>query len=305
MSVLLFTSTQEQTKSMSNPQPIAKLRRTSTSGLKWQRLFRQGCYAAAFLILFHATQRGSGEESPGSSTPFGAKTASGGALIGIFYDLKQNQTGQPVSVDYLKTFAAFVDSGWDEAVLSPFFKVTRPIYATQVFTPYMPASEGPKVFGVENIVKPSHWMVVFKGQVSPPEDGVYRFVGASDDIMAVAVDGKTVLVSDWNAGPNPTKWVEPEPAPKNARGVMRFGDWFPCRKDQIIDLDILIGEFPGGKFGAWVAYEKQGVNYPLSTNPALAGDPVVPVFQLAHQSIPPQDQRVPYTTDAPTWKSYQ
>jgi hypothetical protein len=260
---------------------------------------------AALLILVQPASQALAAPSENASTPFGAKTASGGALIGIFYDLKQDQKRQPVKVDYLQTFAAFVDSGWDEAVLSPFFRVTRPIYATQVFTPYMPADEGPKVFGVENIVKPSHWLVVFKGQVSPPQDGVYRFVGASDDVLAVAVNGKTVLVSDWNAGTNPTRWVEPEPVPKNAKGAMRFGDWFACRHDQIIDLDVLIGEFPGGKFGAWLAYEKQGVNYPLSTDPALAGDPVVPVFQLAHQAIEPHDQRVPYTTDAPPWKGWQ
>jgi hypothetical protein len=237
-----------------------------------RRFLRQCCYAGACgLVARAATLDLWGAEPADAVANFGAATASGGTLIGIFYDLKQDQKGKPVNADYLKVFADFVDSGWDEAVLSRFFRVTRPIYATEVFTPYMPASDGPKAFGVENVVEPSHWMVVYKGQVSPPEDGTYRFVGCADDIMAVAVNGKTTLVTLWAGRTNPTNWVPQDPGYKNHRDEIRSGDWFTCRKDQIIDLDILIGEFPGGKSGAWLTYQKKGEQYPISTERGFDG----------------------------------
>jgi hypothetical protein len=128
------------------------------------------------------------------SSNFGSTEKKDSALVGIFYDLKGNPKREPVNGDYEETLGQFLKSGWDENVLRRFFRSTRPVYATQIFIPWGGA---PKAFGLEKIVKPLQWFVVYKGQVSPPEDGTYRFVGASDDHMAVAVNGKTCLVSHF------------------------------------------------------------------------------------------------------------
>lgn len=236
------------------------------------------------------------------SSAFGSSEKNASALIGIFYDLKQNQKGEPVNGDYLQTLGQFLKSGWDENTLHRYFRGTRPVYATQVFIPHIGAGAAPKAFNLEKVVQPQQWFVVYKGQVSPPEDGTYRFVGTSDDVMAVAVNGKTCLVSNFMGTADHSGWKMPEPETTvmTKVGPLRRGDWFTCRKDQIIDLDILIGEYPGTAFGAWLFIEKKGVSYPTSGNV-----PVLPVFQVAKQAIPIERQPIPFSTDSPPWTCHQ
>jgi len=236
------------------------------------------------------------------SSSFGSTEKKDSSLIGIFYDLKQNQRGEPVNGDYLKTLGEFLKSGWDENVLHRFFRGTRPVYATQVFIPHIGAGAAPKAFNLEKVVQPQQWFVVYKGQVSPPEDGTYRFVGAADDVMAVAVNGKTSLVSHFMGTPDFSGWKMPDPQSTviTKVGPLRRGEWFECRKDQIIDLDILIGEYPGTAFGAWLFIEKKGASYPVA-----GGVPVLPVFQVARQSISTERQPIPFSTDSPPWICHQ
>lgn len=243
-----------------------------------------------------------------TNSEFGSAEATGEALIGIFYDLKQSQTREPVQADYMRTIGDYLNSGWDENVLSRFFRVTRPIYTTQVFIPNMGAGGAPQAFHVEKVVRPQQWIVVYKGQVSPPEDGTYRFVGIADDYLAVAVNGKTCLVSPFAQWPNYSRWKEPEPdkpAVQVPSGKLRHGDWFTCRREEIIDLDILVGEYPGTAFGAWLLIEKQGADYKWIEHPKFGRQPVLPVFQVAAKQVEARNQGVPFTTDAPPWKCYQ
>lgn len=239
---------------------------------------------------------------------FGSTENTGAALIGIFYDLKQDQKGQALSDQYMTALGEFLKSGWDENVLSRFYRVTRPIYATQVFIPNMGAGGAPKAFNVEKIVRPQQWFVIYKGQVSPPEDGTYRFVGIADDVLAVAVNGKTSLVSHFGNWPDHSNWVEPEPNSPNVKvesGKLRHGEWFEARKGEPIDIDILIGEYPGTAFGAWVLIEKKGAQYKWIDHPKFGRQPVLPVFQVMAQGVPAGDHGVPYTTDSPPWICHQ
>ena len=250
------------------------------------------------------------EPNASDKTMFGSQTNPGTALIGIFYDTKQSQKGGLLGGNYLQIFADFLASGWDEKFLSRYYRGTRPVYATQVFIPNFAASEAPKAFGLEKNVKGTRWFIVYKGQVSPPEDGTYRFVGIADDVMAVAVNGKTCLISCY-AGEGPVNmkaWEEPEPEKpriKTVEGKLRHGDWFTCKKDQIIDLDVLIGEFPGNLFGAWLLIEKKGVQYPVFNDPNFGPQPIYPVFQVAPQAISKDGIPIPFTTDSPPWTCHQ
>jgi hypothetical protein len=238
---------------------------------------------------------------------FGSQEKSDGTLLGIFYDLKQNQKRQPLpsNIDHLKTLGEFVDSGWDENVLSRFFRGTRPIYATQVFIPTIGADTAPAAFGLAGVVKPSQWFVIYKAQVSPPEDGTWRFVGVADDVMAVGVNGKTVLVSNFGAHRNYSRWTEPAPneAVKVWAGTLKRGNWFTCRKGEIIDLDILIGEIPGNLFGAWLMIEKQGRTYPSVQDPKYGAQPVLPLFQVKKKTVanPGGPQSIPFSSGGEPW----
>jgi hypothetical protein len=259
-------------------------------------------FPALIVVLAVVAGGGLSLQAAEDSSAFGSTEKNNSALIGIFYDLKQNQKRESVNGDYLQTLGEFLKSGWDENVLRRYFRATRPIYATQVFIPHMGAGGAPKAFNVENVVQPQQWFVVYKGQVSPPEDGTYRFVGTSDDVMAVAINGKTCLVSHFMGTTDTSNWKLPEPTTTviTKVGPLRRGDWFECKKDQIIDLDILIGEYPGTAFGAWLFIEKKGSSYPTAN-----GVPVLPVFQVAKQSISPERQPIPFSTDSAPWICHQ
>src|SRR5690606_35696279 len=121
------------------------------------------------------------------------------ALIGIFYDLKQSQDRQEMKVtdpSYVAALDEFVSDGMDESYLNTYFRAGLPLYATQIYIPKMNANEAPKAFRVHDVVKPRYWIIHYKGQISPPEDGTYRFVGIADDILTVAIDRKIVLVGN-------------------------------------------------------------------------------------------------------------
>lgn len=238
---------------------------------------------------------------------FGSDTNPGAALIGIFYDLKQTQKRTSLDPKYLETYNAFLKSGWDENLLNRFFRATRPLYATQVFVPNMGAAAAPAAFGVKDVVRPTQWIIIYKGQVSPPEDGTYRFVGVCDDIMAVAVGGKTVLVSNFGDGGQSPVWKDPDPKSAIPGGpyTMQRSSWFNARKGKAIDLDVLIGEYPGNLFGAWLMIEKQGVQYPVIDDPVYGKRTVLPLFQLAKQAVSAPPQPVPFSTDGPIWTSHQ
>jgi hypothetical protein len=149
-------------------------------------------------------------------------------------------------------------------------------------------------------------VVYYKGQVSPPEDGNYRFVAYADDVIVVAVNGKTVLVGGRpDATKNLKMWTSPEQGAKigAANGTLHYGDWISLKKDEPVDLDVLVGERPGGSFCAFLLYEKQGAEYPKTESGATK----FPLFQLAPHKTSvgnPKDEP-PFSEASTVWKGYQ
>jgi len=105
---------------------------------------------------------------------FGTPEVKNAAMIGILYDLKQDQKQQPMRMSH-KAYGALIDEfiskNWDEDVLNRYFRASRPLYTTQIFIPVINANTAPKAFGVDNIVKPMYWVIHYKGQVSAPTSG--------------------------------------------------------------------------------------------------------------------------------------
>ena len=235
-----------------------------------------------------------------SETVFGRNERKGSTLIGIFYDLKQTQQREPIpefARRYCPSLDEFFVSGFDEALLNRFFRAALPLYTTQFAIPMMNANGAPKAFGVENMVKPSYWVVHYKGQVSPPADGTYRFVGNFDDLLVVAINRKVILDGSRPDTRFPRlAWKEPaDKGPKVAANDMsRYGDWVELKAGQPVDIDILIGERPGGQFHGVILYEKKGETYPRNER----GQAVLPLFQTAENSM--NDNR--FLTDRPVWK---
>jgi hypothetical protein len=242
----------------------------------------------------------------GGGRLFGTQERNEEALIGILYDFKMDQKRQAVSMDpskYVHVLNAFLGSGWDESVLNKYFRATNPVYATQIFIPLSGADAAPKAFGMEKIVKPRLLVVHYKGQVLPPRAGTFRLVGYADDILCAAINGKTCLIGgrmQFPMGEGNANWApseHPKGGMKAANGNLFYGDWIELKTDKPVDLDVLVGERPGGQFCAFLMYQERGVNYEMD-----GGYPVLPVFQLAKSAIP--DGGVPpHTPPGETWKA--
>ena len=246
----------------------------------------------------------------GANSVFGQSQESEAALIGVMYDLKQTQSHQPTNVNaatyYTDVLDIYLGNHWDESVLDKYYRVSRPLYTTQIFIPDMNADEAPKAFGAEKTIQPSRWIIHYKGQVSPPTPGTYRFWGCSDDIIAVAVNGKTMLIATMGSADNLKKmgWAPSEPdGMPAADNRLRPGDWFTVKANEIIDLDIIIGECPGGFFNAFLMIQNQGETYAKDKD----GNLILPIFQVATHDTPVLSDRLqPQFAKAPTpWKSYQ
>ena len=256
------------------------------------------------LVFFLYATAVTSAQNAGETSYFGSLNRSETALIGILYDLKQDQKHQPKNVNYSTLVGSFIRNGWDEGILNEFYRATRPLYTTQVFVPLMNADNAPRAFGVEDIIKPRHWVIHYKGQITPPHAGTFRFVGVADDILAVAVDGKTALVGEhpgsrlkdhgWRDAPRDAINVGPT-------GPAVSGDWFTVKDGQIIDLDIIIGERPGGQFGAWLMVEEQGASYDKDHN----GKAILPVFQLSAHDIPKSQSFVRQARAEELWRGRQ
>jgi len=238
------------------------------------------------------------------SVLFGREKAGEAALMGIMYDLKQTQRGEPTPInekDYAMIVSNFVARGFDESVLNRFYRVSKPRHATQLFVPLIGAGAAPKAFGAEKTVKPSRWVIHYKGQVAPPEDGTYRFWGYGDDVLVVAVNGKIVLNGSRFALTG-TSWKSSERGglPAGNRNLVA-GTWVSLKASDPVDLDIIVGEQPGGEFCAFLLVEKEGQIYERK------GDyPVLPIFQVAPFDTPSHvEKSAPFSTGFPIWRCLQ
>jgi hypothetical protein len=196
------------------------------------------------------------------ASAFGSAEKTPGTLIGIFYDLKQNQSREPKAKAgsiYTATVDQLISSGLDESVLAGFFRATLPLYTTRIWMPLMDAKKAPEAFGVGDIVKPSLWIAHYKGEIMAPAAGTYRFLGEADDVMVVLLSGKVILVANHPATPLPlTAWSAKETSPTvpGAKNLIA-GDWFTVRDEEISDFDVVVGERPGGSFRANLYLQKK------------------------------------------------
>jgi len=269
--------------------------------------FRKTLLALSCLLLAIGGP-GAARADEAAPSVFGTAQESRNALIGILYDLKQDQARKPMPMDipaYGRLIDEFLSKGWDENVLNRYFRVARPLYTTQIFVPLISASSAPAAFGVEKIVRPSFWLIHYKGQVSPPSDGEWRFWGYGEEACSVAVNGRNVLLSNWKEITCPSVgWKSPDPpGQKVANGAIRAGEWISLKKDQVVDLDVLIGERGGGVFCAFLLIEKKGDHYNM-----VDGHPILPVFQLAPYDTP-QPKSSKYgpviAPNGPIWRGVQ
>jgi len=269
------------------------------------RILTQYLTVLLLSLLFLPSGKASAEEE--DLTVFGTKEVNRSALIGILYDLKQDQAGNKKEMNtkvYGEIIDEFLSKNWDESVLNRYFRVTQPLYSTQIFIPLMKASGAPRAFEVEKTIKPSYWLIHYKGQVTAPSDGEWRFWGWGEETCSVAINGEIVLLANWHEIKTPSvDWDSPQPnGMKVAHGHLTAGTWFTAKKGEVLDLDVLIGERAGGVFCSFLLIEKKGEKY----GPAISDNqPLLPVFQLAPfaTKVPESIRKgPPIATQGPIWQ---
>jgi len=282
---------------------------------------------------------GLGGKGPGNN-PFGMIAGKGEELgmLGALYDIKQTRQRKDTGIQpggMPGVIRKFVEGNWRDSELHEYFQATTKLYQTKVYIPRMPADNAPAAFNCAAEVKPSRWIIVYRGRVSPPRSGKFRFVGAADDVLVVRFNHKNVLDHGFTSGTTglsmmnahtrevmtgkandpgvaknfdkvyPTKLPMTFYTYSNTSGLNKaiggfaVGSQFDVRAGNQYDMEILISEIPGGSFGACLLIEEEGVEY---QHDPTTHSPILPIFRLDDKLPAPGGEAPPFAPDSPVWK---
>jgi hypothetical protein len=238
-------------------------------------------------------------------TIFGMREG-GNGLAGTFYDLKQTRDGKPtemvlqpnehgeafdidapVNKAYDRALSSFVSNGMSESSLSKYFRGPQTLYLTQLFIPAISAEEAPKSFNLGSRVKGRRWIIVYRGKVTAPESGRYRFVGFGDDVLVVRLNGRVVLDASF-AKPTKNGFRPPQ------YGKPETGETVDVTAGIPYPMEVLIGERPGGQAAFYLLIEKDGVQMPQ-----------LPIFKLAPSPMPKGGPVLPHVADDTSWSVWK
>jgi hypothetical protein len=281
---------------------------------------------------------GVGIAGDGKFNPFGMLDPSANALEGTFYDLKQTKdkrSSDMTDEGAKEVIRDFVNRGWKEKSLGKYYKAGRTLHQSRLMIPVMSADNAPAAFECGNEVQPSRWVVVYRGVVTPPKSGRYRFIGAGDDVLVVRFNGRHVLDHGFTSGTTgiqisqniPVFQAKTEKADlrklirrdypmklpvtyftydttrnwNQSIGGLAAGVEFEALAGKSYPIEILISEIPGGLFCASLLIEEIGQKYQKSSN----GSPIFPLFRLdggLPTVAPKADNAPPFDPAGPVWK---
>ncbi|MBK1790486.1 hypothetical protein [Persicirhabdus sediminis] len=217
-------------------------------------------------------------------TGWGSSSDAAGGLEGTFYDFKQNRAMEPRPFDpkkmehYTKPVLEIYKEKFAPSAFKNHFAANKKLYLNYLAIPGSPAKLGPEYFGVEKEVEPTGWMVHYKGTIQAREAGRYRFIGMGDDQLSVFIDGRMRLEGSW---PGLHRHIAGRWSPSRGEEFkshvgppLRYGDWITLKEGQNMQIDIAIGERPGGATGFILMIEKQGEEYRKTKD----GRPIWPPF---------------------------
>jgi len=232
----------------------------------------------------------------GEVTIFGGGQTIGNDFVGTFYDFKRDRNGRhlgTVKEEFVDILTRFVKQGWRESLISRYYKSPKKLYATCFMVPPIKSTLGPRAFGEDT--GGWCWMVLYKGKLVYPEDIKFRFWGFGDDILLVRVNGKLVLNGNWHNDGSAMyitlmggKWDSTSSDDAQyyyGNNKARVGDWIELKAGEMVDMEVMIGEVPGGIFSAMLTVQVDGVEYPRNRQ----GAPILPMFKTAEPSRELQD----------------
>jgi hypothetical protein len=223
-------------------------------------------------------------------------------LAGTLYDLKQTIDGQPTDMaenDTEKSIGANVtDPGfanspqthaqlaflshfvtdWNMSDLDTYYKSDQTLKLAQLCIPEQASNQATIDFQVADKVVARRWIAIYHAKIIPPEGGTFRFIGFGDDFLVVNIDGKNVLDGSFQGERlDPSANVNENVGQAWGGQSLNCGQWFQLQAGLAADMQILIGEGPGGASGFVLMIQEKGDN-------SSPGD--YPVFQVGDIPIP-------------------
>ena len=161
-------------------------------------------------------------------------------------------------INHSKVVSSFIDGNWDDRALKGYYQAKDQLTAYQWFIPNVGPADALKAFGVEKEVKPSHFVIHYKGTVVGPKDGTFRFVGRSGGVLAVRFNEENVFgtaVTPLLIPMTKFKFTEADPRYNNKTGYPH-GKWFRVEAGRKYPMEILIDCAPWGFNAALMIEEK-------------------------------------------------
>ncbi|MBB5351557.1 hypothetical protein HNR46_001794 [Haloferula luteola] len=266
----------------------------------------------------HGGIESTGGEGLGSGGMFGHLVGPG--LIGTYYDLKVTRDGQPsemalqdfeeddlfrrdymehqVNQTYSDTLREAISQKLPKSSFERYFRAPSHLRITQLSIHQILADEAPKAFRVEEKVRGRRWVIIYRGTVTPPVSGRYRFVGFADDELIVMARSQ-VLLDGGLQSPLPDASERTFYHQEHLGGTWPSyeGTWFDVTAGEELDLTILTGERPGGNFSCYLLIEKDGEDYA----PDESGARKLPLFKMAPSSAPPRGVALPDLAPDTSW----
>ncbi len=223
-------------------------------------------------------------------TMFGSGQTIGNDFVGTFYDFNRDRSGKPVIMDpdkHRQLMKEFVRNGWKTSMFSRFSRSPKKLYTTCFAVPTVQSTLAPSAFG--EFDTPGYcWAAHYKGQLVYPEDITFRFWGQGDDYLIVKVGGELVLSACWPETAEPLftpLWSSSSADNRKyplGGNYSVVGDWITLKAGEPLDMEVLIGEAPGGLFCSLLVVEVQGEEY--ERNP-YRGGPRLPIFKTEELSL--------------------
>ncbi|MDR1497981.1 MAG: hypothetical protein LBS59_06195 [Puniceicoccales bacterium] len=197
---------------------------------------------------------------------FGRSDFKAAGLIGTFYDFKQGPRGQQRGYNtgrFLNESRIFFQKNWDVSYLErTVFRAPQRLVISQFCIPTMGAAGAPKAFNVA--VAPSNWIAHYKGIVTAPFTGKFRFVGSADDFMVVRWNKKNAL-GGFVRSKQGNLYGEGKPHPDTLQVYpgrapgwpLYCGPWLDVQAGGKYPMEVVIGEAPGSLFYAILCFEKK------------------------------------------------
>ena len=232
-----------------------------------------------------------------------------GALIGEIIDLKtkldpSDPNGKGIDIGYSPHGSDFFDrlkvcekGNFSDAACSGVRKLPKRVANTHIFIPPQSANNGPRAFGVQDMMEPKGWVAYYKGEIVATEKAKYRFWGYFDDFMMVRINKKVVWEYTWPCDGKRIQgrvsgWTPPAEVQDllgkyvcpQTSGYLAPGEWFETAPGKKMLIEIVVGEKPGGACGGILQIEKQGETYEKGPS----GTPVFPIFasrRLSYKEI--------------------